>query len=74
MKTGVKECDDYGAAIAKLAACDNLPESSREALRQAFEKLRAHVIGLPAAVRAKLASGCKTGLDAVVQIQTTAGC
>src|SRR5215467_5537172 len=33
------ECNDYKAAVDKLASCDKLPAASRDALKQSYETL-----------------------------------
>jgi hypothetical protein len=74
VSVGVAECDAYGAAVAKIAACDKLPQQSRDALRDSYQQMQAQVASLPAAERASVATSCKAGLDAIEQIVTTIGC
>jgi hypothetical protein len=61
------ECNDYKAAIEKLAACDKLPQAARDALKQSYDQASASWAGLPAEAKASLASACKAGADAVKQ-------
>ena len=62
-----KECQDYKAAIEKLASCDKLPQASRDALKQAYDQASAGWANLPAESKAGLATACKAGADAVMQ-------
>jgi hypothetical protein len=61
------ECNDYKAAIEKLAACDKLPQAARDALKQSYDQASASWAGLPAEAKASLATACKAGADAVKQ-------
>lgn len=71
---GIADCDAYGAAVASLMKCDKLPQESRDSMQQGFDAMKAHVASQPAKERAKLASGCRAGLDAVQQIASSVGC
>ena len=71
---GLPECDDYAATIAKVVACDKLPQASRDALQQSSEELFSQVIARPQKERASFASTCKAGADAIAQALTAAGC
>jgi hypothetical protein len=62
-----KECQDYKAAIEKLASCDKLPQATRDSLKQAYDTTSAGWANLPAEAKANLASSCKTAADAVMQ-------
>lgn len=64
--TGIPECDEYKAAIDKLAACDTVPEASRKAMKDAFDQASGAWASLPAEGKAA-ATGCKAGADAVKQ-------
>ena len=61
------ECDEYKAAIEKLAACDKLPQQTRDALKQSYEQTSAAWASVPAEGRAALATACKSAADAVAQ-------
>lgn len=71
---GIADCDAYGAAIAAIASCARLSEPSRAAIRRTFDEMQAHLASLPAIERAKLASSCRAGRDAVKQVAVGAGC
>ncbi len=59
------ECNDYKAAIDKLASCDKMPQQARDALKQAYDQASAGWANLPAEAKANLATACKAGTDAV---------
>jgi hypothetical protein len=59
------ECNDYKAAIEKLASCDKLPQPVRDGLKQAYDQVSAGWPKVPAESKASLAGPCKGGLDAV---------
>ncbi len=61
------ECNDYKAAIEKLASCDKMPQQARDALKNAYDQASAGWANLPAEAKANLASACKAGADAVMQ-------
>ena len=61
------ECNDYKAAIEKLASCDKMPQQARDALKQAYDQASASWASLPAEAKANLATACKAGADAVTQ-------
>ena len=68
------ECNDYKAAIEKLASCDKMPQQARDALKQAYDQASAGWANLPAESKAGLATACKAGADAVMQsAKTTCG-
>ena len=60
------ECNDYKAAVQKLAGCDKMPQAARDALKNAFDQASATWANLPAESKAGLASSCKAGADAVM--------
>ena len=62
-----QECQDYKAAIDKLASCDKMPQQARDAMKQGFETASTAWEGLPADAKKSLATGCKAGVDAVNQ-------
>ena len=59
------ECNDYKAAIDKLASCDKMPQQARDALKQAYDQASTGWANLPAEAKANLATACKAGADAV---------
>ncbi len=61
------ECNDYKAAIDKLASCDKLPAQAKDALKNAYDQASAGWANLPAEAKANLATACKAGADAVMQ-------
>lgn len=61
------ECNDYKAAIEKLASCDKMPQQARDALKNAYDQASAGWANLPAEAKANLATACKAGADAVTQ-------
>lgn len=71
---GIPECDVYAAQMAKVIACDKLPRSSRDALKQSSDELFSQVLGRPKAERAGFASSCKAGADAIAQALSSLGC
>lgn len=62
-----QECQDYAAAIKRLASCDKLPQASRDALEQAYETASQSWANLPAEQMGQLTAACKAGTDAIVQ-------
>lgn len=66
--TGIAECDEYAAAVQKIATCKTVPQSSRDALTKALEQLLAQVAGAPADKRAAMGTSCAAGLDAINQM------
>jgi hypothetical protein len=60
-----KECQDYKAAIDKLASCDKMPQASRDALKKAYDQASTAWAKVPASAKAQLATACKAGADAV---------
>jgi hypothetical protein len=59
------ECNDYKAAIEKLASCDKLPQATRDQMKSAFDTASASWGGMPAEAKASLKDACKAGADAV---------
>ena len=61
------ECNDYKAAVEKLASCDKLPAASRDALKQSYETLSKTWANVPAddAGKKAMTDGCKAGADAI---------
>jgi hypothetical protein len=64
------ECNDYKAAVEKLASCDKLPQATRDQMKQAFDTASTawkDVGSLPAEAKKALSDGCKTAADAVTK-------
>jgi hypothetical protein len=59
------ECNDYKAAIDKLAQCDKLDAATRDALKQAYAQVSAGWPSVPAEAKPGVAATCKTALEAV---------
>lgn len=70
--TGIPECDEYKAAIDKLATCDAIPAETRKMMKDSFDQASGAWANLPAESKAAAATGCKAGADAVKQ--ATAAC
>jgi hypothetical protein len=67
------ECGMYKAAIDRLATCDSVAQSSRDAMKQAFEQAAAMWTALPAAEAKSLAPACKAGADAILVAFSSCG-
>jgi hypothetical protein len=65
--TGIPECDEYKAAIDKLASCDAIPAETRKMMKDSFDQASGAWASLPAEGKAAAATGCKAGADAVKQ-------
>ena len=64
------ECNDYKAAMEKLAACDKMPQASKDALKQGYDAMSqgwANAAALPPEAKKAMADGCKQGADALMQ-------
>lgn len=62
------ECVEYKTVVEKLAACEKLPQATRDMLKQSFEatsKTWANFDKLPESSRGALINSCKQGADAV---------
>ena len=62
-----QECADYKVAIMKLADCDKLPRTTRDALRESYEQTALAWSNVPEEGRAALATACKSAAEAVTQ-------
>jgi hypothetical protein len=68
------ECNDYKAAVDKVATCDKLPAETRDQLKKAFDTTSATWASLAPEAKAGLAPSCKAALDAVTTAaKTTCG-
>ena len=61
------ECGEYKVAIDALAACDKLPQATRDALKQSYDQTSTAWASLPAEGKAALGTACKSAADAVKQ-------
>jgi hypothetical protein len=64
------ECNDYKAAMEKLASCDKMPQATKDAMKQGYDAMSAgwaNAAGLPAEAKKAMADGCKQGADALMQ-------
>jgi hypothetical protein len=71
---GIPECDAWGAEVAKLMTCDKLPQSSRDAIKQAYEQATGMWAAAADDERASIATACKSVTDAVIQARASVGC
>lgn len=65
-----QECQDYKAAMEKLASCDKMPQASKDALKQGYDAMSqgwANISSLPPEAKKAMADGCKQGTDALMQ-------
>ncbi len=70
--TGIPECDAWGQAVTKLATCDKIPQTTRDALMEAYAQLAQQTAQMPKEALADMGAACKQATDAVKQIG--AGC
>lgn len=64
------ECNEYKDMIEKLAACEKLPQQSRDALKQGYDAMAqgwANIGSMPAEAKTAMADGCKKGTEALKQ-------
>ena len=61
-----KACDEYEAAINRLATCDKMSKQARETLVKAYADAAEGWKKLPDAAKEKIAVSCKSGADAVI--------
>jgi hypothetical protein len=59
------ECDDYKAAIDRLAACESLSAAARETFVKGYQESAARWASMPESSRATLSTACQGGVDAV---------
>jgi hypothetical protein len=74
MKSGIAECDAYGAAVGKLDACDKLPPLTRDSLRESFTRQNERWLNVPVDARKTTAAACKAGEESIRQIAGSVGC
>lgn len=63
-----KECDDYKAAIDRLATCESLSASARETFVKGYAEAAGRWAAMPEASKATLSTACQGGVDAVVAV------
>jgi hypothetical protein len=61
-----KECDEYEAAINRLATCDKMSKQARETLVKAYAEAAEGWKKLPDAAKEKISVSCKSGAEAVI--------
>ena len=74
VQTGIPECDEYGATLAKMAACDKLPEYSRGSLLESYTLAAVYWLKATGDDRATAGAACKAASDAVRQSGISLGC
>jgi hypothetical protein len=63
-------CLEYEQTMEKLMTCDKFPQASRDALKQAFDAMKANwaqIEAVPPAARDAMDSGCRAAVDALKQ-------
>ncbi len=63
-------CGEYAAAIQRVGACDALPKTTREALKEAFEGARLGWSNQTSSVE----NACRAGANAVIAVLQSASC
>lgn len=66
-RTGIAECDAYAAAVEALAACDAIPEASRQALFDTYAQAAEAWAQLPADALDAAKASCRAAGDATRQ-------
>ncbi|MBA3817249.1 MAG: hypothetical protein H0X17_00010 [Deltaproteobacteria bacterium] len=62
------ECSEYKSMIEKLAACDKMPQQSRDALKQSYDAMSAgwaNVGAMPPESKKAMTDTCKQGTEAL---------
>lgn len=72
--TGVADCDDYDAAVNRLATCTKLEAHVRESLVRTNAALKAQIAASPPAERAQRGPGCRAALKPISDMIHTFGC
>ena len=71
---GIPECDDYDAAVTRLAGCASVePHVSQSLLRMAAA-LKATIAAVPAAERGKRGQSCRAALEPIRAMAVDKGC
>lgn len=66
----VPECVAYGALIEKLSQCDQLPQASREALKQGYDAMKSswsNMNSMSADMKKSMADACRQASEALTQ-------
>jgi len=66
----IPECTEYGALIEKLSRCDQLPQASRDALKQGYDAMKgswSSTGDLSDDVRKTMADACRQATEALTQ-------
>lgn len=74
LATGIPECDQWGAEVQKLMACDKFPQSTKDAILQSYGQAVQSFAKVGKDERAGVASTCKQIIDAVKQARVSVGC
>jgi len=61
-------CADYGRMIDRLQGCQQLPQQTRDALKQSYDQVEQVWLTVPEEGREALREACKAAVDAVEQI------
>ena len=72
--TGIRECDEYGETLVKMAACDKLPEYARGSLLESYTLAAVYWLKATGEDRATAGAACKAASDAVRQSGISLGC
>jgi hypothetical protein len=72
-KTGIPECDAYNLTLHALQLCTQIPQATKDAMRQGYESLVQTLNRNPAAVP-QAATSCRQGNDAIKQALAAMGC
>jgi len=72
MKTGIPECDAYGLTLQALLACNQFPQSSKDAVKLSYDSIVQNANN-PAVAR-QAATSCRQGDDAIKQALSAMGC
>src|SRR5262249_62323216 len=65
-----QECEDYKAAMEKLASCDKIPKEAKDAMKQGFDQMSASwkdMGTMPKEAKDAAATACKGAADAAKQ-------
>ncbi len=71
---GIPDCDQYDAAVTKLATCIKLDPSTRESLLRMAAALKANIAAVPQVERARRGQSCRAALAPIADLATDAGC
>jgi hypothetical protein len=72
-KTGVPECDAYGQSTQAFLLCNQIPQATKDSVKQNYERLVQNLVSNPA-FAPQLAISCKQGDGAVKQALSAMGC